>query len=89
MTSPRLKALAMIAEARGRPVECMPELAPRKKNPCRGPLQVDHIYGGGRFDAGYKLYKAIVNGKRDLSYFRVLCRRHNSARVTDRGEFSP
>ncbi len=86
MTKLRENALQEIASHYGRKVECMPDLKPVKTGECKGPLEVDHIFGAGKRDAGYRLYRDIVNGKRDLSYFRVLCRFHNRQRTNDFGK---
>jgi hypothetical protein len=67
-------------------VVCMPNMKPRKFGECDGPVEIDHRFGGGKRDAGAKMYRAIVDGKRDLSFFRLLCRRHNRQRTNDVGE---
>lgn len=67
-------------------VVCMPNMKPRKLGACSGPIEIDHIFSGGKRDAGAKMYRAIVDGKRDLSYFRLLCRRHNRQRINAFGE---
>ncbi len=83
----RIRALEAIAAYWKRPVDCMPDLKPRKKGRCRSRLlELDHRFGGGKRDAGAKTYRAIVNGERDLSYFRVLCQYHNRQRTCDYGQ---
>jgi hypothetical protein len=82
----RIRALKEIAAHYERPVECMPEMKPKKQGRCSGPLEIDHRYGGGKRDAGVKMYRAIVDQTRDLNYFRVLCRKHNRQRINDFGE---
>ncbi len=85
MTKLREDALQEIAQFHGRKVDCMPDLKPVKNGTCKGPLEVDHVFGAGKRDAGYRLYREIVDGKRDLSYFRILCRFHNRQRTNDFG----
>ena len=81
----RILALKTIAAYWQRAVDCMPDLKPKKLGKCDGPLEIDHIFGGGKRDAGAKTYRAIVNGERDLDYFRILCRKHNRQRINDYG----
>ncbi len=85
MTRLREDALREIAQFHGREVDCMPDLKPKKLGKCDGPLEIDHVFGGGKRDAGAKTYRAIVNGERDLDYFRILCRKHNRQRTNDYG----
>lgn len=82
----RIRALKEIAAHWQRPATCMPDLPPVKKGKCDGPLEIDHIFGGGKRDAGAKMYRAIVDRTRDLNYFRILCRKHNRQRISDHGE---
>ncbi len=86
MTKLREKALKEIALYYERDVVCMPDLKPVKTGECKGPLEVDHIFGAGKRDAGYHLYRDLVNKKRDFSYFRILCRFHNRQRTNDFGK---
>lgn len=85
MTRLREDALREIAQFHEREVDCMPDLKPVKNGACKGPLEVDHVFGAGKRDAGYRLYREIVDRKRDLSYFRILCRFHNRQRTNDFG----
>ena len=69
--------------------ECMFDLTPNatvfgkrlSEFPCSGPLEIDHINGGGRSElsriGSRGLRKNIVNGKRTLSDLRLLCFVHN------------
>ncbi len=85
MTLYRCRAMLKIAEHWGRPVECMSDLKPVKSGRCKGKLEIDHIFSGYSRDAGYRLYKDIVQDKRHLDYFRILCRRHNASRKGGEG----
>lgn len=87
-TKIRMLAVEAIAAFHFRSIACMADLKPVKTGKCDGPLEIDHIFGAGKRDSGYRMYKAIVDGKRDLSYFRILCRKHNRQRTADWGQLT-
>ena len=66
-----------------RPLECMYDITPGLEEiPCLGPLQIDHINGGGRADYrthGISVYRDIAHEKRSFDDFRILCALHNFA----------
>ncbi len=79
----RAAAIRKITEHRKRPVECMWDITPDYrtfKNPCAGPIQIDHIHGRGIKDyeeGSVPFYLAITGGRIDLNELRLLCRYHN------------
>lgn len=90
-TRRREAALQKLALVRGRKIECMIDLTPDAcffdvtlmGLPCAGPIQIDHINGGGRKErkrigTDYDgLLKLILSGEYDLKNLRLLCQLHN------------
>src|SRR5438034_226228 len=80
----RRKAILQLANFWSRPIECMKDITPIPLNaatPCEGPIQIDHIHGGGRKDwakNSWRVYRDIARGVRNLTDYRLLCRHHNS-----------
>ncbi len=76
---------AMIAAYHNRSLECMLDLTPRAQTyglvlqtvSCAGPLEIDHINGGGSRDS-LSLWRRIVHGQRQLDDLRLLCWVHNT-----------
>jgi len=90
LTHAEIRTLAekKIAEACGDPSpRCRLDLTPGAETfglalssvPCAGPLQIDHVSGGGREEKhrGTGLYRKILRGEKPTDGLRLLCWVHN------------